>query len=327
MSTQRMKSALVCLLAATFFLSQPTQAQDLPEPIKDLAPVYDKEPEFVEGLRAWGKAQIAAAEADIEAARELDRAKKRDDAKAKATDAKAKIRAVREAYEFALKKYEKNARLHNTYGEILYDHFEDAPGALREWNTAIDIDDKYAPPYNNLGLDQCHTGSYEIGIQNLEKALELDPKNPDFMFNIAQIYLVHFPQVEKIKKWKPKKIYDQAMKLSKKATELAPDDYQLAEDYAVNFFAAENFKVEANWPEAVAAWQHARGLATRPDRTFFTWLNEARCLLRDGKPAEAKTRIEEALKIMPDSPVAKQLLEKATTPQPAEEKPKKKRGK
>jgi len=334
----------ILLLAAVLFIMPLAFAEDappaetpvavtpsnLPEQISDLAPLYDNVAEFVRALRDWGKAQVDTAEIELEEAKELMRARKQDEARAKKDSAVQKTKSVRAAYEFALKKYSGNAPLTNTYGELLYDQFGDIPGALRAWNLAISLDAKYAPPYNNLGLDQCHNGEYRLGLDNLQKALDLEPKNPDFMFNIAQIYLVNFPEVEKIKRWKPKKIYDQAMKLSKAATDIAPDDYQLAEDYAVNFFAAENFKVEADWEDAAKAWQRARPLAKRNDRVFFTWLNEARAWSRAGKNDLAIPCVQEALKIVPDSAPAKQLLEKFSMPpapdteKPAEKKPEKK---
>jgi len=299
-------------------------ASPLPEAIQHLAPLYDKQDEFVAALRAWSKIQIAAIGMGMDEAKALARERKQAEANTKRDSAKDTLKAVRGAYEFALKKYAQDAKLVNAYGELLYDQFGDNPGALKAWNNAIELDSKYAPPYNNLGLDQCHTGSYALGIKNLERALELDKKNPDFMFNIAQIYLIHFPEVEKAKGWSPKKIYDRAMKLSAEATKIDPTDYQLAEDYAVNFFAAENFKVEADWEKAAKAWQQARTLATRPDRVFFTWLNEGRCWLREGNNPQAKTCLEEALKLVPDSGPAKQLLEQASAA-PSDKKAKKKR--
>lgn len=294
------------------------RAQDFPEQIKDLAAVFESQKEFADGLRAWGKAEIAAATNDLDEAKALARKKEPEEAKAKKASALDRVKKVREAYEFALKKYTGDATLHNAYGELLYDQFGDNAGALREWNLATSLDSKYAPPYNNLGLDQCHTGDYAVGINNLERAMELDPKNPDFMFNLAQIYIVNAPQVEKIKKWKPKKIYERAMKLSKEATELDPSDYQLAEDYAMNFFAAERFSVEADWEKAAEAWQRARPLAGRADRTALCWMNEARCWIRGEKPEQARPCLVEVLKIVPESAVAKQLMDNIDHPQPAE---------
>ena len=317
-----MKRMIVALLVGICAVAQ---AQDLPEQIKDLAPVLESQKEFADGMRAWGKTEIATATGDLDEAKTLLRKRMPDEAKAKKQSAVDRVKKVREAYEFALAKYANDATLHNAYGELLYDQFGDNAGALREWNLATSLDNKYAPPYNNLGLDQCHTGDYAIGVKNLERALELDPKNPDFMFNLAQIYIVNAPQVAEIKKWKPKKVYDHAMKLSKEATELDASDYQLAEDYAMNFFAAERFDVEADWAKAAEAWQRARPLAGRADRTALTWMNEARCWIRAEKPQQARPCLEEVLKIVPESAVAKQLIDSIDHPQPGDnaKKPKK----
>jgi tetratricopeptide (TPR) repeat protein len=98
------------------------------------------------------------------------------------------------------------------------------------------------------------------------------------------------------------------MKLSKRAAELKPTDYSLAQDYAVNFFVADQFSAQPDWDSAAAAWQKARGQARRIDEVFYTWMNEARAWMRKPDPARAETCLQEALKIYPDNDVAKSLL-------------------
>ncbi|MFA6244537.1 MAG: hypothetical protein WC655_26580, partial [Candidatus Hydrogenedentales bacterium] len=162
-------------------------------------------------------------------------------------------------------------------------------------------------PHNNLGIHYCHNGDYRMGLQYLEKAIDLDSENPDYKYNLAQIYLINWPAVQEVHKWDKKKVYYEAMKLSKKAAELDPEDYELLQDYAVNFFAAENFEVEADWEVAAKAWQQARTKALRNDQVFFTWLNEARVLARKPDFARALTCLDEALKLEPGSDVVKKL--------------------
>ncbi|MEA3366315.1 MAG: hypothetical protein U9Q79_11810, partial [Candidatus Hydrogenedentes bacterium] len=106
-----------------------------------------------------------------------------------------------------------------------------------------------------------------------------------------------------------KKVYRRAMKMSKKAAELS-NEYELIEDYAVNFFAAEHFQLEADWGDAARAWQWAREEARTDVEEFYTWLNEARVWIEDGKEAKARTCLEEALKLRPESEVAANLLSK-----------------
>ena len=112
-------------------------------------------------------------------------------------------------------------------------------------------------------------------------------------------------------------MYKEAMKLSKQAAELRPTDYELAQDYAVNFFAAAQLGVEADWAKAAAAWQDARARATQLDQVFYTWLNEARSWLNGSENTKAAACLQEALKIDPNNAIARQLLEKAKAGAPA----------
>ena len=101
------------------------------------------------------------------------------------------------------------------------------------------------------------------------------------------------------------------MRFSKDAARYAPNDYVLLADYAVNFYAAENFDIEADWLEAAKAWEAARAKATSVQQRFYTWLNEARVLGMAGDWRRAGERSGEALKLRPDNESAQALLDRA----------------
>lgn len=209
--------------------------------------------------------------------------------------------------EAGLAHFGENARVRNLRGNIVYDYFGKHVEGVKEWHTAISLDSKFGEPYNNLGMHYFHVGRYPLGFQNMDKALDLEPNNPDFCFNMAQNYLIFGPQVEKQRGWPTKRVYKEAMKLSKRAVKNAPNDYQLLEDYAVNFLAARNFGVEADWKDAAQAWQAAREKAPDDVKRFYTWLNEGRAWKYMNKRDDARRCFDEALKLMPDSDVAKKL--------------------
>jgi len=170
-------------------------------------------------------------------------------------------------------------------------------------------------------------GEYEEGVRYFDQALKLEPDNPDFLYNIAQNYLIYNDQIAKIRKWPQDKVYREAMKASKRAAELSPASYDLAEDYAVNFFAAERFQVTPEWSDAAKAWEKARGLAIYPDRVFYTWLNEARAWKRALNKEKALECLLEARKLQPESAAVKNLLTEvqeftAVQENPPAEKPK-----
>lgn len=212
--------------------------------------------------------------------------------------------------EYGMQRYSNNARVRNFNGRILYDYQGDQMGGVKEWHTAISLDSSYSNPHSNLGMHYFHSGRYSLGFEYMDKALELEPDNPDYCFNMAQNYLIFRPQTEKHRGWSPKKIYKEAMKLSERAAKNAPDDFEILQDYAVNFQAAENFGVKAKWKKAARAWQEAREHARSDNERFYTWLNEGRAWRALGNKNEAIRCFEEGLKIRPESKVAQRNIDR-----------------
>ncbi len=300
----RLAALLLALGAATAAGQEP-----LPEAFAPLQEKLGDEQAFVDAVRAFDRTRVLLAEADAQMGAQLKESGEDAAAKERYDSANAHIALVRQAYEFALRQYPNNARLHNFYGELLLDFFKDAAGAAKEWNTALMLDDDLAAAHNNLGMYMLHAGRYGEGLRHMDRALELDDKNPDILFNLAQVYLIHGPQVRAHYDWSEKRVYNEAMKLSKKAAELAPQDFDVLQDYAVNFFAAENFGIEAKWKRAADAWETAREHARNDTQRFFTWLNEGRVWIRKGDADEARRCLTEAVKLRPQSDVARRLLE------------------
>lgn len=283
-------------------------APSAPEDLAPLLEILDDEEKAIDALRRYDLTQQALLEWDMALAIRLRDEGDMTAATAKWEEGKARLERMRSAYETFLERYPENARAQNYFGELLYDRFGDEVEAIRRWKLAEGLDKKLPMPLNNLAIHYCHAGDYDQGLDYLERTLKLDPKNPDFLFNAVQIYLTNTPQVMERKKWDEKRLFNESMKLSKRATEIDPEDYSLAQDYAVNFFASERFSVEVDWKDAADAWARARPLARTQDEIFFTWLNEARASVRAGLDARAKACAAEALQIHPDSTAAKQML-------------------
>ncbi|MCX5772289.1 MAG: tetratricopeptide repeat protein [Candidatus Hydrogenedentes bacterium] len=282
-------------------------AAPLPEGLQHLESIKD-EAGLLQAVRDLDKQLVPAARDEFEAAKELVRTGKKDEAVEKRKSAAGRLQTVRQAYEYLLVQCPKNAHGHNYYGELLYDYFGEQAGALKEWNLAMSLDSQFSAPLNNLAIHYCHNGQYQLGFEMYDRALAIDPNHPDYLFNLAQAYLLYFPQVQELRKWKKTRVYKEAMKLSKKAAEVSPDDFELAQDYANNFYAAANFGIRADWAKAAKAWQASRNLARTDVERFFTWLNEGRVWIREGNKAKAAECLKEAVKLRPDEAVPKKLL-------------------
>jgi tetratricopeptide (TPR) repeat protein len=298
---------ILLMLACVWAVPALAETQPTAPDTSNLAPLLKKEAQLVQTVRRYDLQEKALADWDTAMAKRLADAGEAALAKEKAQQAQKRYEQIQTMYEEILKHYPNNARALNYYGEILYDFGRDEDKALESWKMSSTLDPKLPEPLNNLGIHYCHVGSYEDGVRYLDQALKLDPDNPDFLFNIAQNYLIYNTQIGAIKKWSQEKVYHEAMKASKRAAELSPASYDLAEDYAVNFFAAERFNITPDWADAAAAWEKARELAIYPDRVFFTWLNEARAWKRGLNKEKALKCLLEARKLQPESEAVKTL--------------------
>lgn len=281
----------------------------LPAGYESLTPLAGDEMAYVKELRRIDRAQNDVIQSLLQAADALAKGAKMEEAKAKADEAQQIADGVRAAYENALLTYKGNARLHNYYGELLMDYYDEEAAALKEWNLAISLDATLGDPYNNLALFYFHGGEYSRGLSNLEEALRLEPKNPDYLFNMVQVYMVHGPQIQKIKGWDSQsRVYKDAMKMSAQAAKLDRSDYSLQKDYALNFWRAEPMGAKPAWGDAAKACAHARETAPNPTEQFFLWLQEGRAWIQAGNDKKAQPALEKALELNPSSEVTKTLL-------------------
>lgn len=280
----------------------------LPPEYADMNAMLSDGERFAEALRARDKLEQARARIALERADVLARAGDDSGAEAARKERQARLDALRAAYEFALERFGGDARLHNYYGELLYDRFGDVNGAIVAWNKAISLDSSLAAAYCNLGVHHCGTGQFALGLQYLDRALDLEPQNPSYSFNLVQVYLNGGERAAEARGWKKDKLYKEMVKLSKRAAHLAPDDFEIVQDYAVIHFAAEEFGAAPDWDEAAAAWERARSLARGLNEWFFTRLNEARVWELAGRKDRGLRCLHEGLRFHPGNASARALI-------------------
>jgi cytochrome c-type biogenesis protein CcmH/NrfG len=89
----------------------------------------------------------------------------------------------------------KDPRVHCYYAMLL--NQEGSPDAERrteikkELETAIALDPNLADAYSLLGYTQAFSGEGDKAIVSLRKALELSPRNENYLFNLANAYMVN----------------------------------------------------------------------------------------------------------------------------------------
>lgn len=284
---------------------------ELPEELAYLEALATEPAELVSAARRFGLRQQALIEWDLALIEDYLREGKRDLAVTKQAGIAKRVDLMRSAWVYVTERYPNNARALNYHGEFLYDYDGQRAQAVQNWRVAIKIDNKLAAAHNNLGIHFFHTGDYRNGLERLQRALDLEDDNPDFLYNMSQMYLIHFPQLGEMLDLSKDKMFKEAMRMSKKAAQLSPDDYDVLLDYATNFYAAENFDVEIDWELAALAWRQTRTRASSQTQIFFTHLNEGRTWLRADEKENAIEALEAASALRPGSRVVEQLLTKA----------------
>ncbi|MBN2311728.1 MAG: tetratricopeptide repeat protein [Candidatus Hydrogenedentes bacterium] len=297
------------LAASVAFAAE--EAGGLPPELEPLAALLVDEGRLVDAMRALDLEQSRLIDEDLARVQTLRASGNTEEAEKLYAEAERRVALLEQGYALVLTNYPGNARALTYRGELLYDRRGDVTGAVRSWKMAERLDPEWSAPVNDLAIHYCHAGDYSQGLAYFERLLKLDPHHPDYLYNIAQVYLIHSPQVADRYKWKRSRVYKKAMAYSKQAADLAPTDYELLQDYAVNFFCAEEFGIRPKWAKAAEAWQRARGQARNDDERFYTWLNEARAWLRKPDPARAEQCLQEALAIRPSSEAATKLLDEA----------------
>jgi protein O-mannosyl-transferase len=189
-----------------------------------------------------------------------------------------------------------NAKAHNSLGNAL----AKAPGRMNEaivqFDEAVRLKPSLAEAHNNLGNALDAVGRGGEAMAQFEEALRLKPDSPEAHSNLGNALA------------KTPGRMNEAISQYQEALRLRPD-YVSAHN---NLGSALN--AEGRTGEAVAQFEEA--LRTSPDVAAIH-LNLALALLRmPGHGDEAADHLKAVLRLQPDNPVARQVLDRITAGQP-----------
>ena len=216
-------------------------------------------------------------------------------------------------YETYIEAHPDDARAHNLFGNVCADLLKDEQRAMSHWEKAVELDPEYADAHNNIGTYWLHFGDAGKAMDRFRKAVSLEPAGADYHFNLGQAYYLFRDVAQEKYGWSLEDVFDRAIEEARIGSELKPDDFKLAQDYAMTFFGAESFGVTPDWAAARAAWKQCRTLAENDGQMFTILLNMARVELRAGAPEATRKYAREALALKPGNAVAERLIELSET--------------
>ena len=188
-----------------------------------------------------------------------------------------RLSPIRQQYTKFLKRHPNHAQARVAYGSFLT-HIDHRQGAIDQWKMALKTDPKNAAALNNLAI---HLGTIALqsrqttGIQEafraLDKAIQLNPKEPLYRHNYATLLCSFRKPAARHYKIKPQQITQKAIGEYDAAIKLSPKRFEYAADRAEAFLDLAPFP----HAEAILAWQLALEIAETPDERDWAHLQTA----------------------------------------------------
>lgn len=197
-----------------------------------------------------------------------------------------RLKEVRDAYENFLKKNPKHVDGVVAYSSFLMDIGEE-DAAVVQLEKARELDPKNPSPWNNLANHFGHRGPVEKAFPYYEKAMELDPKEPVYVHNLATTTYLFRKDAQEYYKTNETGVFDLALDFYAKALRLDPTNLVIATDLAQSYYGIKPLRTN----DALLAWTNALSLAKTEVEQQGIYLHLARVELNTGRFEEARNHL------------------------------------
>jgi len=185
-----------------------------------------------------------------------------------------RLKAVRDTYEGFLRNHPDHARAHLAYGSFLMETHEDEE-AVNQMEKARELDPKNPAAWNNLANYYGHRSPVQKAFEYYAKAIELNPNEPVYYQNLATTVFLFRPDAMAFYKIDEPEVFDKALDLYRKAMKLDPDNFVLASDYAQSYYGIRPMRTG----DAIAAWESALKIAPDDKEREGVYIHLARIKL------------------------------------------------
>jgi tetratricopeptide (TPR) repeat protein len=271
---------LICLLGTLVAVSQLSAATNLV-----VSPAHPPPAAALGTDDAVEKEYQKIMEADDAAQAEVDQwIHDNDEAAAKgagvpSADLKRRIRdrfaPIRAAYEDFIQRHPDHARARVAFGSFLND-LEEEEGALEQWEKALSLNPKDPATYNNLANHYTHAGQIKKAFEYYTRASELNPREPLYYNNLGDAVFLFRKDAMEFYRLTEQQVYDKALELYSKALKLDPTNFPLASNVAQTYYGIKPLRLE----DALKAWTNTLALAHDEVEREGVYLHFARLKLQ-----------------------------------------------
>lgn len=168
----------------------------------------------------------------------------------------ARFEPVRKGYEDFLARHTNHARAHLAYAGFLQDILEEE-AAVVHLEKAREIDPKNPTPWNNLANHFGHYGDVKKSFAYYAKAIELDPNESVYLQNLGTTVYLFRKDAMEYYDINEQQVFDKALDLYARARKLEPNDFPLATELAQSYYGIRPLRTN----DALVAWTNAFNLA------------------------------------------------------------------
>ena len=197
-----------------------------------------------------------------------------------------RLKTARDAYDIFLRQHQDHARARLAYGSFLMEVHEEEEAAV-QMEKARELDPKNPAAWNNLANYYGHRSPVKKAFEYYAKAIELNPNEPVYYQNLATTVFLFRPDAMEFYKIDETQVYDKALELYRKAMKLDPDNFVLASDYAQSFYGIRPVRTG----EAIAAWESALKIAPDDKEREGVYIHLARIKLNAERFEEVRQHL------------------------------------
>jgi tetratricopeptide (TPR) repeat protein len=198
-----------------------------------------------------------------------------------------RLEPVKKGYEDFLKRNPNHVRARVAYGSFLGD-INDEEAAQIQLEKALELDAKDPVVYNNLAGIYGHIGpDVKKAFEYYAKAIELAPSEPLYYRNYGTTVFMFRADAKEYFKVDEQQVFDKAMGLYDKALKLDPKNFELATWVAQSYYGITPVRLEA----ALNSWTNALSLAANEAEREGVHVHLARFKLNAGRFEEARAHL------------------------------------
>jgi len=199
----------------------------------------------------------------------------------------ARFAPVAQEYKEFLQRHPEHVRALLAYGSFLNDTGDEEAG-VEQWEKARQLDPQNPATWNNLANYYGHRGPIKKAFEYYATAIRLNPNASVYYQNFATSVFLFRKDAMEFYDIDEQRVFDRALDLYQHALKLDPQNFALATDVAQTYYGIKPSRTK----EALEAWNYALKVASEPVEREGIYLHLARVELNSGMLTEAHRHLD-----------------------------------